>query len=345
MIVDLFAGLGGWDLAATRLGHHPVGVETWQPAVDTRQAAGLTTLQADVATLAWPHRLHGLIASPPCQTFSAAGKGAGRQALDRVLAGARHLSADPFSDPFDGAELDDERTRLVLEPLMWTLRHRPQWVAWEQVPTVLPVWEACAEVLAGYGYSAWSGILHAEQYGVPQTRKRAVLIASLDREVGKPTPTHSRYYPRDPGRMDLGVAPWMSMAEALGWGGTARPSHTLTGGGAATGGAEPYGMGARTSMAQSAERGDWVYRRPSTTVVGSFRPAAPGWRKAGDGPRQNAAGSVRISVADALVLQGFPADYPVQGSRTAQYLQVGNAIPPPLAEVVLREAVGSGPTA
>ena len=82
-----------------------------------------------------------------------------------------------------------------------------------------------------------------------------------------------------------------------------------------------------------------MHERPATTVVGSFSPdviAAPGYRT--QTSRQNAEGSVRVTVEEAGVLQSFPADYPWQGSRTRRFEQVGNAVPPLLARHVL-EAV------
>lgn len=81
----------------------------------------------------------------------------------------------------------------------------------------------------------------------------------------------------------------------------------------------------------------WAMEKPSTTIVGSFKPemvAPPTWRKAGDGPRQNQPDAVEISLQEALVLQSFPKDYKVCGPKTAQWLQVGNAVPPKIARLL-----------
>ncbi|MFP5368011.1 MAG: DNA cytosine methyltransferase, partial [Actinomycetes bacterium] len=86
--LDLFRGAGGWSVAAKRLGITDDGVEVMREANETAFAAGHHLAWADV----WEPDFElvrgvvtGEIASPPCQTFSAAGKGAGRKALDDVL--------------------------------------------------------------------------------------------------------------------------------------------------------------------------------------------------------------------------------------------------------------------
>jgi DNA (cytosine-5)-methyltransferase 1 len=327
--------------------------------------------------------MDGLIASPPCQTFSLAGKGAGRRALDDVLLGVKTLAAGQPLPTFD-----DERTSLVLEPLRYMLTGKYRWAAFEQVPTVLPVWEAMADVLRGEGYSVATGLVYAEAHGVPQTRKRAVLLARWDAVVSLPAHTHSRYYSHDPKRLDPDVPRWVTMAEALGWDETdlvgflrrADNDDTITVEGveyrardlrdaeqpamAVTGKSRSWsrypaamvrnsGPGAartprpleapaytiRANGSGSHPSGtEWAWNRPATTIVGSFRPdivAAPGYRKAGDGPRQNAEGSVQVTIEEAAVLQTFPRDYPWQGSKTARFQQVGNAIPCALAAALL----------
>jgi len=85
----------------------------------------------------------------------------------------------------------------------------------------------------------------------------------------------------------------------------------------------------------------WCWDRPATTIVASFRPdivAAPGYRVST--PRQDAEGSVKITVEEALILQSFDPAYPVQGSKSKKFEQVGNAVPPLLAAHVIASLTG-----
>jgi DNA (cytosine-5)-methyltransferase 1 len=143
---------------------------------------------------------------------------------------SRHAQAKSESTPIRRGELRAEADRmarnvsLVWQPARWVAALRPRWVALEQVPAVLPLWEAMARALEVHGYRCWTGVLSSERYGVPQTRKRAILLASLDRQPQPPEATHQAYVPGESARAgepDLfgpGLKPWRSMAEALGWG-------------------------------------------------------------------------------------------------------------------------------
>lgn len=305
-VVDECAGPGGWDDAARSLGLDPLGVEFDDAACATRAAAGLRTLQADVTAVDLRELLvtlggvvWGLIFSPPCQAFSMAGKGAGRAALAAYVAA---IEAMARGESIDREALDaacgDDRAHVVLEPLRWALELRPEWIALEQVAPVLPLWEAMAAALREHGYRTWTGILSAERYGVPQTRQRAILMASRSRQPVEPPATHARYVPGrvkakqeeslfdapEPERIvlaaDRGLLPWVSMAVALGWGALARPSVTVAaqkgdGGGAGIDG----GSGARRTMARERDGGQWL---PDDRVGFPRRVESDGWDPDGE---------------------------------------------------------------
>lgn len=389
MIIDLFAGPGGWDQGLRMLGRDDVlGIE-WEPnACATAEAAGHRRMQADVAALD-PRDfgpIEGMIASPPCQAWSMAGKRMGE--LDRAQC---HTLADRMAegdDSLDWCEWEDPRSALVCQPVRWVRELRPEWIALEEVPAVASLWEHFARIFRSWGYSVWTGDLCAADYGVPQTRTRRILIASRVRKVAPPEPTHSGHAHGDDlfnGR----TLPWVTMAEALGIDPddmlgfprradteSNRTAEVVTIGDTdyrardlfpASGPAQTVTEKSRswqrwvmqTNQGNPREgcyqRADvepaptltsqlrsfaWINERPATTVVGSFRPdviAGPGHHSTS---RQDAPGSVRVTVQEAAMLQSFPPDYPWQGSRTKQYEQVGNAVPPLLAAHILAASMG-----
>lgn len=262
-VIDLFAGIGGWDLACRELGFSSLGFEWSKWACATREKAGLPTVAGDV-TKQDPadYACDFLVGSPPCQAFS-------------VASSARK-------------GLEDPRGLLVFEPDRWVRALRPRLVALEQVRGAKKHFQSMGEGWSELGYTVETRTLTASHYGVPQRRKRVILLARLG---GSPV------WPGE------GQEP--TAASALPW---------------------------RDDLPA------WAHERPASTVVGTFKPeviSPPGYRGPGGFSRHNAPGGFVTSIAERLILQGFPADWPVQGPKTAQNLQVGNAFPPPVARAIL----------
>ncbi|WP_432564790.1 DNA cytosine methyltransferase [Kineococcus sp. SYSU DK003] len=317
-IVDLFAGPGGLDVAARWLGVPVRGIEWDANACATRAAAGLKTLAGDVRDHG-PGEFAGanvLAGGPPCQTFTVAGHGAGRRNLEQVLSLVKRMSVGDDVRRTLG-ELSDERTGLVLEPLRWILdarkAERPfEAVVLEQVPAVLPVWAAYAEVLEGIGYNCDLGVLRSEEFGVPQTRRRAILVARLSSQAKLPAPTHRRFVTGVArGDGDASLLPWQSMRDAL----PLRAPFTVVSN-YGTGG-DPKARGRRTSD------------QPSATVTGKVRRNL----LVVEGRTE----TDRFSLQEAGKLQTFPLDFPWRGRDVAQ--QIGNAIPPRMGAHVLASAL------
>ncbi len=429
-----FAGPGGWDEGARLIGLRFYGVDYDRSACETARAAGHHREQADVtehASPAWA-RGKGHVSSPSCTLFSMAGSGIGRLVIDvlaegitRIFAGedpavvraktqdaiypvalAEVESANAKRKPdqrWDAekveakARLDAKIATLVLEPARRVVELDPEWLALEQVPEVLPLWQLYVHELRKRGWSAWAAVLCAADFGVPQTRSRAVLGASRVRKVHPPHPTHSE----DSHEADLfgeTLLPWISWGEALGLPPEAAIRPARGAGMIARHGSRPDHMASEPaptviSKARSWEidrrtnskgpggtmvptvpvpsnrpaptltskaGGQWVLRasnhanaavraedQPAPTMVfaracndvriypaGTEKPGEP--MLAADRPAE----SSRLEVWEAGVLQSFPVTYPWQGTRSKQYEQVGNAIPPLLAAHVLASIVG-----
>lgn len=338
-VLDLFAGAGGWDEGLRQLGHEALGIEIDEIASASAEAAGHRRLVTDLSSLR-PGRFSpvwGLIASPPCQAYSTSGNGLGRRDKHRVIACARDIAK--------GRDTRDEWRRrclepdslLTVEPLRFAFDLKPRWLAFEQVTPVGELWRVFADLLSEHGYETSVDVLSSERYGVPQVRKRSFLIASLDGPVRMPEPTHRSFNarrhlaPED----ELHLRQWVSIAEALGWGGrpaTLRSTHTNSGrhpGGAP----RSFDRPAFTFMCGS---GAWKIETEESTARTSRGRATPEGAAPRFGSRKR---FERITVEQAAIIQGFRHDYPWQGTRNQRFTQIGNSVCPPVAQHVLREAM------
>ena len=290
-VLDYCAGIGGWHHALRRRGLEGAGVERDEHAHTARVANGLLTVWRDLTTL--PAALirtpwRGVVGSFPCQPFSQ---------------GNYAALANPLEDP---------RARLMHVGLEHLLEGRPPFVCLENVGRAAWLMEELATALRAVGYSADVRVVNAADHGLPQARKRALLVARADGlPVAWPAPTHVDQRTKAAqaeALLEDGRKPWVTLAEAL-----------------------PH----RDDLPP------WAHRHPATTIVGSFEPdkvAPPTYRKPGDGPRQHQPGTVSLTLDERLLVQGFPTGWHTAGPATARGLQVGNAIPPTLAEVALDAA-------
>lgn len=315
-VLSLFAG-SGWGVACQQLGWPEDGVDNAAEVRQTRMTAGMTNVGCDVRDVTVvAGGYDGQIASPSCKRYTTTGNGAGRRAIAAVLQGVGLFRAGrvPSWQRLAGL-VGDEDAALTLEPLRLALAGRPRFVVWEQVPSVLPIWQACAEVLQRRGYSSTVGVLRAEQYGVPQVRRRVFLLARCDGvQARMPTPTHSRFYARVPDRLDTGVARWVSMADTLGWDpGCQVVSNYSSNGDPASRGVRPATHPAVT-ITSKADRMRVVEPRP------------------GGRPYKR-----RLTDPEAAALQTYPAGFVFCGTKNERSEQIGNAVPPRLALTLLRQ--------
>ncbi len=106
-------------------------------------------------------------------------------------------------------------------------------------------------------------------------------------------------------------------------------------------GTRPGRMADEPSFALTSKARSWQYingnqrnaacrdlSQPAPTVHFGHASNAVDW--AIDGIRER-----RVSPSEASVLQSFPVDYPWRGSRSKQFEQIGNAIPPLMAAAIL----------
>ncbi|MFD9782763.1 DNA cytosine methyltransferase [[Kitasatospora] papulosa] len=257
----------------------------------------------------------------PCPPFSLAGKQLGRD---------------------DERDLFPDMMRLVDEL-------RPKAVMIENVRGLLEPWDKFLEYreellgdLAemGYGQCYWK-VLEAKNYGVPQLRPRAILVALKEplipffaaREpekralltVGEAL-EHSmrkRFAEVDDPRADEAFKAWLRDASK-------GVAPTLVGGSKKHGGADLGPTRAKRAWASLGVCGLGVandsaeMKRQESQERDLFAEAGP-----------------KLTVEQAAIIQGFPPSWKFEGKKTAAYRQVGNAFPPPVAEAVGQQIIAA----
>jgi DNA (cytosine-5)-methyltransferase 1 len=336
--VDLFAGCGGGSMALQAVGFIPVAaVEIDRDAAGSYgDNLGLTPITEDIRQVTAdqilglgnirPGELTLLVGCPPCQSFTILRRGIRPSAKDR------------------------ERNRLPEEYLRMVDELRPRHIAFENVPGLADgCWAdrfgALLDRLTAMEYRCEWGLLDAADYGVPQRRRRLVLIGSRVVRPRLPAPTHG----------DLGLEPHATVRQAIGH--LSRPLLLGAPAGAAD---DPLHRSRRHSdiaiarlralregqgridlpehLQLDCHRGHkghydiygrmW-WDRPAPTLTSGCTNMTKG-RFAH--PEQDRA----ITVREAMLLQSFPPEATLRGGIESMSLQVGNAVPFLLAEHIGR---------
>jgi DNA (cytosine-5)-methyltransferase 1 len=112
----------------------------------------------------------------------------------KLLAGC--APCQPFSGYSNGKDLSRDKKWPLLHEFARLIREiLPEFVTMENVPQVVKhsVYEDFVENLVALGYSVHSQTVHCPDYGIPQSRKRHVLLASRVSEISLITTSPKKY--------------------------------------------------------------------------------------------------------------------------------------------------------
>lgn len=349
--ISLFSGGGGLDLGFKRSGFNIIyaididqaAVESYKENIDTNIFLGdLFEISLDSLPKA-----RVVIGGPPCQSFSLVGK----------------------------RDINDNRSDLVWRYLQIIQHVRPEYFVFENViglksaktPKGTKVIDDLSEAFEKIGYTINIETLNAADYGVPQRRKRVIIVGSREGKVFKfPSPTHNE------DGVD-GLYKWVSAEEALGDLGEATidgksgykevPQNTYQkkmregNGGIVSQHFYPQMSELDKQIISFVKPGGNYMDVPDsvpsnrikkfketggrTTCYGRLLPTKPAYTINTHFNRPNVGCNIHfkynrlITVREALRFQSFPDNYNViSKTKRGLHTVVGNAVPPLLAEVI-----------
>ena len=338
-VIDLFSGCGGFSYGFQQAGFHVVlGVDNTEIALKTFEKNHedskilLLDLHEEssidkIVEAKGEHQIDVIIAGPPCQGFS--------------LTGSRNEN--------------DERNTLFNAVFKLAKRVNPKAIIIENVQGLLNLYKGKAkkeiiELCEEMGYNCNPKLLYAPDYGVPQIRKRVFFVA-LKKKLGvfefpKPTHTPQEYIGcKDaigdlPDLVsDLGKEELTYDKEAFSIYqkkmrngnkvlknhlGTQHTEHVINVISQVPEGGNhkdlPVGVGDSRKFNEAWTR--YHSERPSKTIdTGHRNHFHYKWNRV-------------PSVRENARLQSFPDEFVFFGTKTQQYRQVGNAVPPLLGKIL-----------
>lgn len=284
--VDLFCGCGGLSLGFLQAGIEVVSAyDNWPDALEVYRhnfrhpatMCDLSDVDAAVARIA-PQRPDIIIGGPPCQDFSSAGK----------------------------RDEDNGRGDLTVSYARIIAAVRPRWFVMENVARIVKtrkLAEASA-IFKAAGYGLTSIVLNAALCGVPQKRKRFVMIGRLESEDG------FLQEPLEAGqaKKELTVADYFGQSLTI----------------------QYYYRHPRSYI----RRAIFSVHEPSPTIRGVNRPMPAGYRLHPGDPVSTLDGIRPLTTKERAMIQTFPEDFEFIGTKTSCEQMVGNAVPVNLGRYV-----------
>jgi len=351
-VVSLFSGGGGLDLGFLSEGYNIIwAIDNNKNAVNTYKVnVGDHIICEDINKIDISKIPYAdvVIGGPPCQSFSLAGK----------------------------RNVEDKRGQLVWRYINIIERVRPQAFVFENVTGLLSAKNSQGEKIIdllkiafkNIGYSVEQQVMNAADYGVPQKRKRVIIVGLKEKKFIFPIPTHGegnrllkKYVTVKQALSDLPSAVCNESESVMckippqnDYQCYVRRSNSIT---------EhfvpqmsvldkyiikyvrPGGNYMDIPKDVSSERIRRLQREGGhTTCYGRLDPDKPSYTINTYFNRPNVGCNIHykenrlITVREALRLQSFPDDFViVSSSKQGKNLIVGNAVPPLLATVIARE--------
>ncbi len=313
-IVSLFAGAGGLDLGFKQAGFKiGIAFDISSAAVQTHKwnfrrskamatdlkVLGPTGVLREVLSVVPAGRQIGIIGGPPCQGFS--------------RANVQRKASDPRN----------ELPKLYLKIIRKLQQaYDVQFVVFENVLGMrdfkhAPTYNSLVSGLRSARFHVAEQELCAMDFGVPQTRKRIFLTAIskfVDSSDFKP---RRRKGLRNVGEAISGLpepslfSRTLSPKDIL-----HHPNHWTMNPKSAR-----FTQGDADQSSRCFKRLEW--HKPSPTIAFGHREI-----------HVHPSGARRLSIYEAMLLQGFPETFVLKGNLSQQVEQVSNAVPPPLARSV-----------
>lgn len=291
-VVDLFCGCGGLSLGFEKAGMEVVaGFDNWQDALTVYRnnfshpafRADLMDVEGSVERIR-PFAPDMIIGGPPCQDFSSAGK----------------------------RDENNGRGDLTVCYAKIVAAIRPQWFVMENVERITKTQKLqdAISIFHQAGYGTSYTVLNAALCGVPQRRKRFVMIGRLGAENDfMQTTIREKLADHE-----------MSVAEYFG--------DKLD--------IKYYYRHPRSYV----RRGIFSTDEPSATIRGVNRPMPKGYNLHLGDPVNSLEGIRPLTTRERSMIQTFPEDFSFDGTKTDIEQMIGNAVPVNLgyfvADAILR---------